>query len=132
MNDPMPIKNLPEYLNSVRDREQDYVPVVDMGRIESESNVFRKLSYVAILLLMVGVGATAYNLNSRNLTILINAKDTNIQTVSELLKDDGAKVISVEKKDDVYEAKISLRKNIKSFIENLRERKEIEKVELKN
>jgi hypothetical protein len=130
--DPMPIKKLPEYLESVRKNgEQDYIPVVEMGRIESKPSLFKILSLAAVLLLMVGVGTTAYSLSSRNITILINTDKSNVKAVSEMLESYGAEVISVKQENNVYEAKISLRKNKKSFLDNLRKIKEIDSVKLK-
>ena len=68
-------------------------------------------------------------MSDKNITVIINAENSNLQTVSKMIADKGGQVVNIKKNEDnTYEAKV-LTKNTRSFLELLR--KEIKKVEIK-
>lgn len=133
MKDPMPIKDLPGYLKSLRGRIADDAPVVDMGRIVSPRNWFKTISFAAAVCLLVVLGGlTGYNvLSTKSVTVFVKADNASPRSISKIISDGGGQVVSVKQYgESSYEIEISTRKNLSSFIEWLRKNKEINNVEL--
>jgi hypothetical protein len=129
---PMPLKDLPAYLDSVREHGQgDYVPVVDMGMIVDDRprRRLRLAAYSTALCLFVAIGIVAYNSTER---IVIDAADLGPQAVAEIIRDQGGRAFSVTENDDgTHEVRVFTFKRMSSFLEQLRKNKEFKKVEIK-
>lgn len=129
---PMPLKDLPAYLESVREHGQgDYVPVVDMGMIVDDRprRGLRMAAYSTALCLFVAIGIVAYNSTER---IVIDAADLGPQAVAEIIRDQGGRAFSVTENDDgTHEVRVFTFKRMSSFLEQLRKNKEFKKVEVK-
>lgn len=128
----MPLKDLPAYLESVREHGQgDYVPVVDMGMIVDDRprRRLRMAAYSTALCLFVAIGIVAYNSTER---IIIDAADLGPQAVAEIIRDQGGRAFSVTENDDgTHEVRVFTFKRMSSFLEQLRKNKEFKKVEVK-
>ncbi len=128
----MPLKDLPAYLDSVREHGQgDYVPVVDMGMIVDDRprRRLRLAAYSTALCLFVAIGIVAYNSTER---IVIDAADLGPQAVAEIIRDQGGRAFSVTENDDgTHEVRVFTFKRMSSFLEQLRKNKEFKKVEIK-
>lgn len=129
---PMPLKDLPAYLDSVREHGQgDYVPVVDMGMIVDDRprRGLRLAAYSTALCLFVALGAVAYNSTER---VVIDAAGLGPQAVAEIIRDQGGRAFSVKENDDgTHEVRVFTFKRMSSFLEQLRKNKEFKKVEVK-
>lgn len=131
MNKPLPLKDLPAYLDSIkRNGNMDDSIVVDMGQIiTTKPNnwaISFALSSAIALLLLVGV-ATYKSTNN----ITITASDLSVQDISKIVTEEGGRVISVtSNEDDAYQVKL-LSWNLKNLLEKLKKRKEI-KIEINN
>jgi hypothetical protein len=135
MKNPMPIEDLPEYLRYTKGRITDDAPVVDMGRIVSPRNWFKTISLsVAACLLVALSGLIGYNvLSTKNVTVFVDANNSNPTSISKIISDGGGQVVSVKQYgESTYEVKMSTRKNLSSFIDWLRKNKDISNVELEN
>lgn len=132
---PMPLKDLPAYLNSVRETGQGgYAPVVDMGRIVDPGGStvwFRRAGYMAAfcLFLLTG-GALVYGVaGTRSITISSDAADP--KTVADIVREGGGSVFSVTKEEDgTYKVRVFTFKKMGQFLDRLRENKEFDRVEL--
>jgi hypothetical protein len=134
MQDPMPLKNLPGYLKSLRENNSvgGDAPVVDMGNIVTPIPWGRYMTYVTAACLFLSAGILTYNnvFNTKNVTLVISAKDSDIQSVSNALAGNGGKVLSIEKNEyGEYEVKM-LTKNVNWLLDRLRRNKEFNKVEV--
>jgi hypothetical protein len=128
----MPLKDLPAYLDSVREHGQgDYVPVVDMGMIVDE-RPRRRFGIAALsvaLCLFVAAGLFAYNSTE---SIVIDAGGRGPDAVAEIVREEGGRVFSVSRNDDgEYEIKVFTLKRMSSFIDQLRKNKGLNRVEVK-
>jgi hypothetical protein len=125
----MSLKDLPNYLDSVRRTgDVDDSVVVDMGQIiESKNNWMRNFNLSVVAILLLGIGIVSYS-STNNIKIVAN--DLSAEEISEIVSSGGGRVISVKTNEgDTYEVKLfSL--NVKSLLEKLRKRKEINKVEI--
>lgn len=131
---PMPLKDLPAYLNSVREGGQGgYAPVVDVGRIVDPGGStvwFRRMGHAAAILLLLGAGVLAFGVaGTRNITISSDASDS--RAVADIVREGGGNVFSVTKKDDgTYRVRVFTFRKMGQFLERLRENKEFDRVEL--
>lgn len=128
----MPLKDLPAYLDSVREHGQgDYVPVVEMGMIVDDRprRRLRMAAYSTALCLFVAMGIVAYNSTER---IVIDASDLGPKAVAEIIREQGGRAFSVTENDDgTHEVRVFTFKRMSSFLEQLRKNKEFKKVEVK-
>lgn len=130
---PMDLKNLPKYLNSVKDDEGSGSPVVGMGQIVTEEPVrwFRNSGIAMLLIVVLTIGgATVYNLNSSQQFTYIVDFDSS-QSIPKIVTDSGGEIVSVEQNEDsTYKVKVSTRKSKFSFLEWLRNNRSVKKAEL--
>jgi hypothetical protein len=133
MNDPLPLENLPEYLKTHRNGDPSGSPVIGMGQIVApRTNWLRNLSLATACVLLGLGGIATYNLvTPKEVTVVIAASDVNPDFIANIVSVGGGKVVSVtQTKDDTYEVKMSLRKNVNSFLDWLRKNKDVKGVEL--
>lgn len=133
MNDQLPIQDLPEYLKNHRNGDPSGSPIVGMGQIVApRSNWLRNLSLATAACVVLGLGGiAAYNLVvPKEVTVVIAANDVNSDFITGIVSVGGGKVMSVKQNGDTYEVKLSLRKNVNSFLEWLRNNKDVKRVEL--
>lgn len=131
---PMPLNKLPGYLNSNRanSNNEDSCVVVDMGKIVENKRKFPlSLTFAVAAFLFIGATAT-YSLipTTQQITIVVDLNEDidNPQTISEIVKNSGGKIISLKKDGSVYEVKVSTRKRL-SFLELLHKNKNVNKAE---
>lgn len=132
MNDPMPLQDLPEYLKNHRNGQENS-PVVGMGQIvASRSKWPQRIVWAAVVCVFLGVaGVGIVALSPKDITVVIAASDVNPDFIANIVSVGGGKVVSVtQTKDDTYEVKMSLRKNVNSFLDWLRKNKDVKGVEL--
>lgn len=124
--EPMPLSELPEYLRSARESGQgDYVPVVDVGRIVDDRRRWpRRFAYAGVLCALLLLG---FAYSTKEITIV---SGESLPGISEMVQDDGGRVISAFREEDgSYRVRVfSL--GFKDLMDRLRERKELEKVEM--
>jgi hypothetical protein len=120
MNNPMNLKDLPEYIKSLQESGSSGDMVVDIGRIVApRSNLFRNLAFAGAFLLLSAV--VAYNLASKDLTI---ATDMSPQALAVIVSENGGRVVSIsENEDKTYRVRVL---SFGSFIEKLRKNKNIQ------
>jgi hypothetical protein len=133
---PMPLKDLPGYLNSVRESGQgDHVPVVDMGCIIEDPKPsmgwFRMAAYAAAACLLVAVGGV-YAANSA-IEFKISAKKLGPSDVADLVAGSGGTVFSVKQEESgTYKVKVFTFKRIGNLLDQLRRNESVDSVELGN
>ena len=132
MNDPLPLQDLPEYLKTHRNGDPSGSPVIGMGQIVApRSNWLRNLSLAAACVLLGLGGIATYNLvTPKEVTVVIAANDVNSDFITGIVSVGGGKVMSVKQNGDTYEVKLSLRRNVNSFLDWLRKNKDVKRVEL--
>jgi len=127
---PMPLKDLPEYIKSVRENGQtDDIPVVDMGRIIADPPLrprFFTYAAAACLFLMVGGMVTYGAAASKSITIV--AADADSAVIAKMVKEGGASVVSVEQDDRTYKVRVFTLK-MNSLLDNLRRNRNLERVD---
>jgi hypothetical protein len=136
MKDPMSLDKLPGYLKELKESgSTDDSLIVDMGQIVvpkeplSLAGLRKKIAYAITICLIIATSIITVNsMSNKNITVVIDAENANIQTVSKIITDGGGQVLDIKQNEDnTYEVKV-LTKNTRSFLELLR--KEI-KVEIK-
>lgn len=133
MNDQLPIQDLPEYLKNHRNGDPSGSPIIGMGQIVApRSNWLRNLSLATAACVVLGLSViTTYNLVvPKEVTVVIAANDVNSDFITGIVSVGGGKVMSVKQNGDTYEVKLSLRKNVNSFLDWLRKNKDVKRVEL--
>ena len=127
-NEPMPLRDLPGYLQSARENGQDYSPVVDMGRIVAPASSLHpiRLAYASAVCLFLALGGF-YFTATKNISI---DSDMTPQAVADIVEEGGGKVFSVKQNDEgEYEVRVFTLRSMASLVEGLRRNKNIEKVE---
>jgi hypothetical protein len=66
----------------------------------------------------------------KEVTVVIAANDVNSDFITGIVSVGGGKVMSVKQNGDTYEVKLSLRRNVNSFLDWLRKNKDVKGVEL--
>lgn len=133
---PLSLKDLPQYLKSLKEKNQtDEDLVVDMGKIVNDRpslGIFKKFSLITVCLFLGTSIAITYNMVlNEKVTIVLNSDNRDMDEISKMVSENGAQVFSIEKnKNNDYEIKLKVRKNLKNFLENLRKNKNVKKVEL--
>lgn len=136
MKNPMSLRNLPDYLKSLKNNESiDDSLVVDMGQVISETpykKIFTKYSIAILILFIVfgvgHIGGVYYESFNKSITVVL-ISNTDIKTVSDIIASDGADIISIEQMTD-SSYKIQAKYLKKSFIEKLKNHKDIKKIEV--
>ena len=129
--DPLPLEKLPEYIKTHRNISS----VVDMGKIVVIRNNWPKvIVYASAVCMLLGVvSATFITMSPKDITVVIAAKNSSPDFIANIVSVGGGKVVSVKQtKDDTYEVKLVLRKNVNSFLDFLRKNKDFKRVELGN
>lgn len=135
-NKPMPLSELPSYLNSVREKGQgDYVPVVDVGRIVDPGGStvwFRRAGYMAAFCVLLVGGALTYGIAStREITIVSDGGGRG--SISDMIAEEGGRVISVRQEENgVYKVKVFTFGGVRSLVERLKGKKDFKRVELED
>jgi len=132
MNDPMPLQDLPEYLKNHRN-SQENSPVVGMGQIVTPRSKWpQRIVWAAAFCVFLGVaGVGIVSLSPKDITVVIAASDVNPDFIAGIVSVGGGRVLSVKQtENDTYEVKMSLRRNVNSFLEWLRKNKDVKGVEL--
>ena len=130
---PMPLKDLPQYLKSLQEKGETGSPlVVGMGAIQPEPTnwITPILSICAVLF---AIGITSYFFAPHQLTLDVALdNDSNPEiTIAKIIADadDHAKIIAVSKKEDgTHELKISTRKSKHALLESIKNNKDVKKV----
>jgi len=132
-DEPMPLKDLPEFIKSTRENGQTYVPVVDMGRIitPEPSGWFRRASYASAICLLLALGGVYAATSTKDIEIVMGTDDMSPKAVASLVEEGGGRVFSVKQENNVYKVRVLTLGNIASFMDGLRRNKEIERIELK-
>jgi hypothetical protein len=133
MNDPLPLENLPEYLKNHRNGDSSGSPVIGMGQIVVPRSKWpQRIVFAAVACMMLGVAGAALTIMSpKEVTVVIAANDTTPDFIANIVSVGGGKVVSVKQtEDDTYEVKMSLRKNVNSFLDWLRKNKDVKGAEL--
>lgn len=128
----MSLKDLPDYLDSLRERgESDDSLVVDMGMIVEKPNYFKRVSFATIICLFLLVGGVAtYNFIPSNNVIVVANSDAEKGIVSAMIVENGGTVVDYDQ--GTYRVKLNKFKNATLFLEKLRSNKLIKQVELEN
>jgi hypothetical protein len=133
MNDPLPLENLPEYLKAHKSGDPNGSPVIGMGQIVAPRSKWpQRIVLAAAACMMLGVAGAALTIMSpKEVTVVIAANDTTPDFIANIVSVGGGKVVSVtQTENDTYEVKMSLRKNVNSFLDWLRKNKDVKRVEL--
>jgi len=129
---PMPLKDLPAYLDSVRERGQgDYVPVVDMGMIVDDRprRWVRALAYSSVACLFVAIASAGVAV-TKTRSITVSAGGMDPRAVSEIISEEGGRVLSVTQNGrGEYEVRVFTFQRMSSFLERLRGKDEFKRVE---
>lgn len=128
---PMPLSELPGYMDSLRRSGQgDYVPVVDMGRIvDAPSPWIRRMAYMSAACALLMAGGLYTFASSREIRIRSAEGESSI---TDIIAEGGGRVISVRKDTEgAYRVRVFAFGGIRSLVERLKERKELESVEAK-
>lgn len=133
-NKPMPLSELPAYMDHIKKHGQGGdVPVVDVGIIVDESPIkrwARPLSFAVAASLMIGICGYAVK-STKEITIVSDLSEES--AVLEKVSNDGGRVISVRKDEKGrYKVRIFTFMNLNSLVGRLRENKEFRSVELEN
>jgi len=128
---PMPLKDLPEYLRQARENGDTSSPLVGMGQIivPEEPSFWSGINKTALALLasfVLCIGLVTYDTMSKeSLTVIVDVANPS-QVVPQAVSDSGGTITAVRQiNDSTYEVKISTRKDKKSFLEELRRRMNI-------
>lgn len=126
----MPLKDLPDYIKSIRENGQTYSPVVDMGRIVADPPLRpRFFSYAAVACLLLTVGGMMTYGVAASKSITIVADDVDASVIAEMVKEGGASVVSVKRDEDkTYKVRV-LTLKMNSLLDNLRRNRSLERVD---
>ena len=131
-DDPMSLDKLPKYLKSKKALNK--TPVLSMGQITKPRINWTKIpAIVGTSFLLFGlVVAISYNtITNKNITVLVNTNNISQEEIISIVSNQGGKVVEVkENKNAVYEIKLSIKKNVNTFLNLLRENKDVKSVDL--
>lgn len=125
MRKPMPLSDLPGYIESVRGKGQDEVPVVEMGRIV-QRKTFPLGMFAASILMIVVAGAY---ISSSTRQITING-EVDFQDVARMVNDEGGSVLSVRKEEGKYKIRVFTFRRMNLFMNGLSEKAQAEGMEV--
>lgn len=134
---PMPLKDLPQYLESARENgDMEDGPVVEMGQIimpEERSHNWVGIAAASILFVSVSLGGLiAYDSMSReDFKVIVNTNAPS--NMSKIVSDSNGEIISVKQNtNDTYEVHISTRKSKRSFLDWLQNNRNVRNAVLKD
>jgi hypothetical protein len=124
------IEKLPDYLESKKNNKV----IVGMGRIIVPNPYvvwLNRLSAVAALFAFLLVGTVFFNeYRSQDITLVVDVYDLDENSFKKFISDSGAKIVSLEQKENyTYEVKINTKKDKKNIIEILSKNKFIKIIE---
>lgn len=132
--DPMPLKDLPQYLKSLREKgEMGNSIVVGMGSIQPKP-ANRIMPLLTICTILFAIGIASYFIMPQQLTVdvaLANSENSE-QTINRIITDadSEAKIIAVTLKEDgTHELKISTRKSKRALLESIKTNKSVKKAQ---
>jgi hypothetical protein len=131
-DNPVSLDKLPEYLKNHRNGQENS-PVVGMGQIVAPRRKWpQRVIFAAATCMLLGVvGAGIISWSPKDVTVVIAATDANPDSIANMVSVGGGKVVSVtQTENDTYEVKMSLRRNVNSFLEWLRKNKDVKRAEL--
>lgn len=129
---PMPLSQLPDYMKSVRNRGQgEYVPVVDIGRIDDpRPNKGWSFLVGGLLVAACSFAAVSYAAVSTRRISIVAVDSVGSEAITDMVRDEGGRVVSVKKSDDGYEVRVFSFRGIGSLLDALRKNDEIESADL--
>ena len=133
---PMSLDQLPEYLKSIRNKNNDQDCLVDVGQISTPMKWSHQMMLsLAVFMSVVGLSVATYKLTeSQEVTVVFDVNDqTDARSIAKIVEDNGGQMIDVKQtQESTYEVKISTRKNIKAFLDWLKVNKNFNKVIIKD
>lgn len=126
MRKPMPLSDLPDYIESIRGKGQNDVPVVDMGRIV-QRKAFPFVRLAAAACLMIGFAGFYLASSTRQITV---TADIDFQEVAKMVNDEGGSVLSVRQEEGKYKIRVFTFRRMSLFMSGLNEKARIEGVEV--
>jgi hypothetical protein len=131
MKKPMPLKDLPAYIDSVGDTGQGEIPVVEMGMIVEPRRPFRSLTVFAGATCLLLAGVAVFGFNSTEY-ITIEAGGLGPEAVARIVSAEGGMFVNVtENEDRTYSVRVLNLRNKNYFLERLRRNEEFRNVESK-
>lgn len=130
----MPLSQLPEYIKSLKESGSvgDGM-VVDMGMIVSDEKPrswFRRSAYAIAACLFLAIGTMTF-MASKSIKIVAE-KGVGYQTIANVVAEGGGHIVSMRKNDDnTYELRVLSFSRMSSFLDNLRRKEGLERVEAK-
>lgn len=127
MNQPMPLKNLPQYLQEARENPDMPAPVVGMGTIIVEEEKkpsfwsgINKTAAAVLLSFVVCLGIVAYDATSADHMTIIVDTATPSQVIPQAVSESGGEITSVRQIDgSTYEIRVKTHEEKHSFLERL-------------
>jgi hypothetical protein len=141
---PMPLKNLPQYLKSIKETgDTGSAPVVSMGQICETPVAKRSFIYWSqqaifsmMMLIIISLGSfMTYNMydmvSVKQFTVIMDVENGSSQSITKIVSDIGGEVITVKQNaDSSYEVKVKTRKNKKTFLDWLLSKEGVKKAHL--
>lgn len=121
---PMPLEQLPDYINSLKAKGEIANCVVDMGMIKPEKT-FNWSRPILAFCLILGFSTSLFTYNLLQPQELIVSVNSDIQTIEKIVAeiDNNAKVVDFTKKGNkIHEVKISTKKNKQAFLKSFNEK----------
>jgi len=133
---PMPLENLPGYLQSAQENGNIGSPVVNMGQIVVPQKSYTwsiVLALFVCVVLSVGSLMTYNAMSTQTITVVVDINQTvDPQNIPQMVADSGGEVVAVKQQDnDTFEVELKTRKSKHSFLEWLLKDRNIKKAELK-
>lgn len=130
----MPLSQLPEYIKSLRESGSvGEGVVVDMGMIVDDEKPkiwLRRSAYAAAACLFLAAGMLTF-MASKSIKIVAE-KGVGYQTIANVVAEGGGHIVSMKKNDDnTYELRVLSFNRMSSFLDNLRRKEGLERVEAK-
>ena len=133
MKKPMPLKDLPAYIDSVRETGQGEIPVVEMGMITNSSprtGWYRGAAFSAAACLVVGL--VGYGVVMTD-SMTIVAGDIGPEAVAEIVSGEGGMFVSVKREGEkTYSVRSLNLGNKNHLIQRLRSNKQFDSVDFKD
>lgn len=121
------IKDLPEYLRSVRNNTHSESVVVGVGNIVQKKNNWLKPTLVLFCFLLIG-SVTTYKVLEKEITIVSGA---DIASISDMVAANGGRIIDIEQENNTYKVKLITFRNINSFLDRLRSNKTVDSANIR-
>ena len=136
IKNPMSLEDLPEYLKNAREKGETGAPIVNTGQIVTTTNNspswFQGTLIALLLIVTLGLGSMiTYNaMSKQNIIINIDIANGDVEKISKIITDAGGEVLSIDQKsNDSFEVEIKTNKSKKFFLDWLRGKENVRKVE---